>query len=79
MAADRVVAAPALQLDANWRQIARRAWSVRFWGLAVVCALAEAVLPLVWTDCPPPLSLTGAVLAFSIAGLVSRFVAQRGL
>jgi hypothetical protein len=73
------MAAASVRLDANWREIARRAWSVRFWTLAVLFALAEAVLPLIWTDCPPPLRLTGAVLAFSLAGLASRFVAQRGL
>lgn len=67
-----------MRLDHDWRDILRRAWSVRLMVLAAVLSGVEIVLPLFsdWFE-----RGTFAILSFvAVAGaLVARIVAQRGL
>ena len=67
-----------MTLDPQWRDILRRAWSVRLIVLAAVLSGAEVVVPL-FGDLIPRLPF--AVLNFVVvsAALVARIVAQRGL
>ncbi len=67
-----------MTLDPQWRDILKRAWSVRLIVLAAVLSGAEVVVPL-FGDLIPRLPF--AVLNFVVvaAALVARIVAQRGL
>lgn len=65
-------------LYSNWRQIIRRAWSVRLMIAAFLLTAAEVVLPLYADDLPR--GLFAALSGLAVAGaFVSRLVAQRGL
>ena len=67
-----------MTLDPNWRDILRRAWSVRLIVLAAVLSGAEVVLPLFGSVIPRgPFAV--ANFAVVAAALVARIVAQRGL
>jgi len=71
------MAAPHLRLDADWRYILRRAWSVRLMALAVLLTIAEALLPLVsWL---PDLHYSALSIVTIIGAMWARIVAQRGL
>lgn len=65
-----------MRLYENWKQILRKAWSIRFIMLAGFLTGCEVVLPLFSDAIPRHLF---AVLSFvAVAGaLVSRLVAQR--
>lgn len=67
-----------MTLDPQWRDILRRAWSVRLIVLAAVLSGAEVVVPLFGDLIPrgPFAALNFVVVA---ASLVARIVAQRGL
>ncbi len=71
------MAAPRLRLDADWRQILRRAWSVRLMVLAGLLTIAEALLPLV--DWLPDLHYAAVSVVVILAALWARIVAQRNL
>lgn len=64
-----------MNLVHDWRQILRKAWSVRLMLLAAVLAGLEAVLPL-FTPREP--SVAWALVTFGVvcAALIARFVAQ---
>ncbi|MBI1202530.1 MAG: hypothetical protein GC182_08470 [Rhodopseudomonas sp.] len=66
------------RLVADWRLVARHAWSVRLLALAALFQGVEAAVPYVqgWLPLSPGWFL---VLAFAatVASFVSRFVAQR--
>lgn len=67
-----------MQIYDNWRQIVRRAWSIRLMLLAGVLSAAEIVLPL-YADTFPR-GLFAALSALATAGaFVARLVAQRDL
>lgn len=69
-----------MRLDANWREIVRRAWSVRFIAAAAVLSALEALVTLF----PDVLPLSRSVLAVLVpvviaAAFVARLIAQEGL
>jgi hypothetical protein len=69
-----------MRLDPRWRDILRRAWSVRLMLLAAWCSAIEAVLTLF----PDVLPLSRPALAVLTplaiaAAFVARLVAQKGL
>ena len=68
-----------MMLYDNWRAILRRAWSVRFMGLAAVLTGAEAVITVAgvdWMPVPPWARLL-ALFGLIAAAFVARLVAQR--
>ena len=66
---------PRLCLLENWRQVLRRAWSIRFSVLAVAFTAAEGVVPLFGDVMPRGLFVLLAFAA-SIGATVARIVAQ---
>jgi len=62
----------------NWKEIARRAWSIRFLVLAGILSGLEVILPFFSEDIPRNLF---AVLSFVAvaAAFVARLVVQKGL
>lgn len=69
-----------MQIDPRWREILRRAWSVRLMLLAGGCSALEAMLTLF----PDVLPLSRPALAVLTpltiaAAFVARLVAQKGL
>lgn len=67
-----------MTLNANWRTLVRKAWSVKFMVLAFVLTMAEVMLPF-FSDAVPP--RTFAVLSgLAVAGaFVSRLIAQKDM
>ena len=69
-----------MKLAANWREVLRRAWSVRLMLLAALLSGAEVALPFLEGIITIP---TGAFAALSgatvAAAFVARLVAQKGL
>ena len=65
-----------MELYENWRDILRKAWSVRFMILAAVLSAVEVVLPFFQDHFPRGLfaALSGAAVA---AAFVARLVAQK--
>ena len=66
---------PRLCLLENWRQVLRRAWSIRFSVLAAAFTAAEGVVPLFGDVMPRGLFVLLAFAA-SIGATVARIVAQ---
>lgn len=64
-----------MRLVDDWKQIAKRAWSVRLGALAAILSGVEVVLPLFADSFPRNLF---AVLSFAavVGAMVARFVAQ---
>ena len=62
----------------NWKEIARRAWSIRFLVLAGVLSGLEVILPFFSEDIPRNIF---AVLSFFCvcAAFIARLVVQKGL
>lgn len=67
-----------MTLHDNWRDLIRRAWSVKFMVLAFLLTMAEVMLPF-FSDAVPP--RTFALLSgLAVAGaFVSRLIAQKDL
>jgi len=67
-----------MQFYPNWKEIARRSWSLRFIILAGVLSGLEVILPFFSEDIPRN---TFAALSFVCvcAAFVARLVAQRGI
>lgn len=65
-----------MKLYDNWKEILRKAWSIRFLAMAGLLSGAEVILPLFHDDIPKnifaALSMVFVTLAF-----VARLVAQR--
>ena len=59
----------------NWRQVLRRAWSIRFSVLAAAFTAAEGVVPLLGDILPRGVFVLLAFAA-SIGATVARIVAQ---
>lgn len=67
-----------MQLYPNWKEIARRSWSLRFIILAGVLSGLEVILPFFSNEIPRNLFAVLSFLAVS-AAFVARLVAQRGI
>ena len=67
-----------MQLYPNWKELVRRAWSIRLLVLAGVLSGLEVILPFFSEDMPRNLF---AVLSFFAvaAAFVARLVVQKGL
>lgn len=65
-----------MRLYPNWREILRKAWSIRFGVLATIFALMQVVVPIYVDDLPKHLfaSLTGVA---TVGVIVSRLVWQQ--
>ena len=65
-----------MKLHQNWREILKKAWSIRFGVLATVFALMQVVLPIYVDDLPKHLfaTLTGVA---TVGVIVSRLVWQK--
>ncbi|WP_442907402.1 DUF7940 domain-containing protein [Kaistia sp. MMO-174] len=63
----------------NWRQVLRRAWSIRLLIIAGALSGLEVALPLIGVDTIPAgtfAALSGLVTA---AAFVARLIAQKGI
>ena len=67
-----------MQLYPNWKEIARRSWSLRFIILAGILSGLEVVLPFFSDAFPRNVFAALSFLAVS-AAFVARLVAQKGL
>ena len=67
-----------MQLYPNWKDIAKRSWSLRFIILAGVLSGLEVILPFFSDEIPRNLFAILSFLAVS-AAFVARLVAQRGI
>lgn len=67
-----------MHLAPNWKDILRKAWSVRLMVLAALLSGSEFALPYFGDKVPPGVF---AALGFVVTGaaLVARFIAQKGL
>ena len=67
-----------MTLSENWRDLIRKAWSVRFMVLAFMLTMAEVMLPF-FSDAVPP-RLFAVLSGLAVAGaFVSRLVAQKDM
>lgn len=67
-----------MQIKHDWRDVVRRAWSVKFMALAFVLTMAEVMLPF-FSDAVPP-KLFAALSGLAVAGaFVSRLIAQKDM
>lgn len=67
-----------MRLYANWREILKRAWSVRLMLLAGILTALEVVLPLFF-DVIPRDAFAIAIGITTAAALVARLIAQKDL
>lgn len=69
-----------MRLVANWRDVLRRAWSIRLMLIAALLSGLEVALPLFGDMLPIP---TGALAALSFiitaGAFAARLIAQQGL
>lgn len=69
---------PKLCLLEDWRQVLRRAWSIRFSLMAAALTAAEVVVPL-FGDVLPRGAFVLLAFVCSIGATVARIVAQPGM
>jgi urea transporter len=62
----------------NWREVLRKAWSVRLMLLSAVLSGLEVVLPLFVGSMPRGI-FAALSLSVVIAATIARFMAQKGL
>jgi len=67
-----------MQLYPNWKELIRRAWSIRFLVLAGVLSGLEVILPFFSDEIPRNLFAVLSFVAVS-AAFVARLVAQKGI
>lgn len=67
-----------IKLYPNWKQIVRKAWSVRFMMIAAILSACEVVLPM-YEDTIPRNIFASLSFFFVTAAFISRIVAQRDL
>jgi len=67
-----------MYLYPNWKEIARRAWSIRFLVLAGILSGLEVILPFFSDEIPRNLFAILSFVAVS-AAFVARLVVQKGL
>lgn len=65
-----------MKLYDNWKEILRKAWSIRFLAIAGILSGIEVILPLFHDDIPKNL-FAALSLVFVTAAFVARLVAQR--
>ena len=65
-----------VSLYPNWKQIIRKAWSIRFMAMAALLSACEVVLPL-YEDTIPRNIFASLSFFFVTAAFISRIVAQR--
>lgn len=65
-----------VKLYPNWKQIIRKAWSVRFMTMAAILSACEVVLPM-YEDTIPRNVFASLSFFFVAAAFISRIVAQR--
>lgn len=67
-----------MRLYENWRDILRKAWSIRLMILAGILSAAEVVLPL-FADVMPRGTFAALSAVTVTAAFVSRLIAQKDL
>lgn len=67
-----------MKLYDNWKEIARRSWSLRFILLAGLLSGCEIALPLIGDQFQPGV-FAALSFAFTAAAFVARLVAQKGI
>lgn len=65
-----------VRLYDNWKEIIRKAWSIRFIVMAGILSGCEVILPLFHEDIPKNL-FASLSLFFVTAAFIARIVAQR--
>lgn len=69
-----------MQLDAQWKDIAKRGWSMRFMYLAAAFGVLQAALPYLLDGFEIPPTWAGLITMTIVAGgMWSRLIYQRGL
>lgn len=63
-------------LIANWREVLKRAWSVRLILLAALLSGVEAMLPYIALPIPPGI-FAGLTLVVTMAAFAARLLAQK--
>ena len=67
-----------MRVKDDWRNVVRKAWSVRFMVLAFLLTMAEVMLPF-FSDAVPP-KLFAVLSGLAVAGaFVSRLIAQKDM
>ena len=67
-----------MTLHDNWKDLIRKAWSVKFMVMAFLLTMAEVMLPF-FSDAVPP-KLFAVLSGLAVAGaFVSRLVAQKDM
>ncbi len=64
-----------MRLYDNWKIIVKEAWSLRFMELAIVCEVAQVVLPM-YTDIIPRNAFSALIGLAVIGSYISRLVYQ---
>lgn len=67
-----------MRLETDWKNILRRAWSIRLMILAGVLSGVEVVLPF-FADALPRGVFAGLSIGVVTAALVARLIAQKNL
>lgn len=67
-----------MKLLADWRRIARKAWSFRLMILAGVFSTAEIVLPM-FVDAMPRAAFAVLSMVAITGAMIARLVAQKGM
>ena len=71
---------PNFSIIANWKDVLKRAWSVRFIALIIVMASAGPALPFIDEVVHIPRLLYAiAIITTGVAALVARFIPQEGI
>ena len=66
------------QVGSTWRQVLRKAWSVRLSALAVVFMAAEIAMPMLAPAMPPYLFVLLALVA-SLGSIWARVLVQKNM
>ena len=65
-----------MQVKDDWRDVVRKAWSIRFMALAFALTMAEVMLPF-FSDAVPP-RMFAVLSGLAVAGaFVARLMAQK--
>lgn len=67
-----------MKLVPNWRDVLRKAWSIRLAALAAVLSGVEIALPF-FSDTFPRLVFAGFSFLATVGAFIARFVAQKEL
>lgn len=67
-----------MNLKDDWRDVVKKAWSVKFMVLAFILTMVEVMLPFFDNDIPP--RMFAVLSGLAVAGaFVSRLVAQKDM